>query len=90
MFFLIMCLFSQPNSHQIIRVSSRQWFIGLCGCCSDCSECCYAFWCLPCYTCSLFSRTSEDCCSWCFGGMIPLRTKIRAERGIEVINRRLH
>ncbi len=26
----------------------------------------------------------ESCCSWYLGGLVPMRTKIRAERGIEV------
>lgn len=54
------------------------------GCFDDCTECCFAYWCFPFYVCSLFPRNSENLCSCVFGGLVPLRTKIRTERAIQV------
>ena len=47
-------------------------------------KCAYAYFCPCCYACSLFSKADETCCSCLWGGLVPLRTKIRTQRGIEV------
>ena len=65
-------------------MSNGDWKYDLCDCCSDCGDCCYAFFCLPCYEMRVFSHAGEGCCSCLFGGLVPLRTKIRAKKNIQV------
>ena len=67
-----------------MRPPQNQWTSGLCNCCSDLGECCFAYFCNLCYMCKLFSQAGEPCCSCIYGGLVPLRTKIRTERNIEV------
>ena len=51
-------------------------FINALGCCG--------FFCTLCYQCRIAKRIHESCASVCFGGMIPMRTRIRTERKIKV------
>ena len=76
-----------PNNHQTNvsqpRRAKREWTSGLFECCSDCGELIFAYL-LPCiYQYRLFNQANEGVCSCCFGGLIPLRTKIRTERNIQ-------
>lgn len=61
----------------------KEWEHGLYGCCDDMTECCFAFWLLPCHMCRTFSRANESCFSCIFGGLVPLRTRIRIQRRIK-------
>ena len=74
-------IISQPQSG---AVAKREWSHGLCGCFDDCGEFIFAYFCSLCYECRLFSLANEGFCSCLFGGLVPLRTKIRTERGINV------
>ena len=68
-----------------MRTQKNQWSAGLCSCCTNFGDCLFA-WFLPCiYNCSLFSQANETLWSCLFGGLVPLRTKVRTERNIEVI-----
>jgi hypothetical protein len=69
---------SQPGGNM------REWSHERCSCCEDMGECCCAFLCSPCFICRTFSRAEEHCCSCLFGGIVPLRTKIRLEKKIRV------
>jgi Cys-rich protein (TIGR01571 family) len=62
----------------------REWSSGLFDCFDNFGECLYACFCRECYACRLHGTAGEPCWSCLIGGLIPLRTKIRAERGIEV------
>ena len=63
----------------------RDWSNSTCGCFDDIGEFCFAFLCPICYQIKLFNSAQESCISCLFGGLVPLRTKIRTERGIEVV-----
>jgi len=63
----------------------REWTSGMCNCFDDIGECCYCYFCHWCFLCSLCAAMDESCCSWFCGGLVPLRTKVRTERGIKVI-----
>jgi hypothetical protein len=45
-----------------------------------------AFFCSQCYLYQLYARSGEGFCDCICGGILPLRTKIRTERGIQVNN----
>ncbi|CAF0816373.1 unnamed protein product [Brachionus calyciflorus] len=62
---------------------NREWSNELCNCFSDVGECCFAFFCPICYQIKIFIDAGETCCSWCFGGLVPLRTKIRTRNKIK-------
>lgn len=64
-------------------LAKREWTTGMFDCCDDIPECVYAFFCGWCYMCDMAKAMNESCCSCMFGGMVPMRTKIRTERGIE-------
>lgn len=74
-------LFNQSfkNNHH-----NNQWSSELCNCFSDFGECCFAFFCPFCYQIRLFNKANETCCSCIFGGLVPLRTKIRMKNNIQV------
>ena len=70
-----------PNTDNI---DIRDWSSGLCNCFGDVGECCFAFFCPLCYQVKLFIDADETCCSCMFGGLVPLRTKIRTRNKIKV------
>jgi len=61
----------------------RAWSTGLFDCCSEFGNCAFAFFCPCIFQCTLMQTAGESCCAACCGGLVPLRTKIRTERGIE-------
>jgi hypothetical protein len=62
----------------------RMWTSGLYEICDDKLDTLFAC-CCPCiYAGLLFKKADEPCLSSCCGGLVPLRTKIRTQRGIEV------
>ena len=73
-------IINQPIAHP----NHREWTNPICGCFNNCGDCVFAFICPPCFQVKLFWDANEDCCSCAFGGLVPLRTRIRAERGIDV------
>lgn len=75
----------QPHrSPPSMPVGKAEWSNDLCDCFEDCSEFCCACFCTPCYQYDIFRRANENFCSCIFGGLVPLRTKIRTERNIKV------
>ena len=73
-------IYNQP----IVLSNRREWTNSICGCFNSCGNCAFAFLCPLCFEVKLFCDANEDCCSCIFGGLVPLRTRIRAERGINV------
>ena len=80
----IECLFSSQQPHFQQQGVRRPWNAELFGCCDEVTECCFAYFCTLCYMYRLFDKAGEGCCSCFWAGLVPLRTKIRTERGIEV------
>lgn len=62
----------------------NEWSQGLFGCFDNLSECALAFFLGPCYQMWLHRENNEHCCSCVFGGLVPLRTKMRINKGIKV------
>ncbi|RMZ93469.1 cornifelin -like protein [Brachionus plicatilis] len=75
---------NQGLSFGLSYQQNQQWSSGLCNCFSDFGECCFAFFCPLCYQIKLFNDADETCCSCLFGGLVPLRTKIRMKNNIEI------
>ncbi|KAK7108699.1 hypothetical protein V1264_016384 [Littorina saxatilis] len=86
-----MAVSQQPASNQQLIVpleGVRNFSTGLCGClsspCAMIGTCCF----LPCMMCRLADRMGECCCMpycvhcYCFGCLIPMRTKVRTMGGI--------
>ncbi|KAK2141885.1 hypothetical protein LSH36_1026g00048 [Paralvinella palmiformis] len=73
------------NQSQVVT-GQRPWSSGLCDCFTDCSSCCLGFWCLPCLSCKVSVRLGEHCCvPYCVvGGLLAMRTKLRANNNIQV------
>lgn len=67
-----------------VAIARRQWTTGLCDCCSDMGACCFAYFLPWCYLCKVYSDAGEGFCSCLWGGIVPLRVKVRTERGIQV------
>jgi len=64
--------------------TKREWTSGMFDCCDDIGECVQCYFCHVCFLCKLCAGMDESCLSWCFGGLVPMRTRVRTERGIEV------
>ena len=62
----------------------RKWTNSKCGCFNNFCYCIFAFFCPLLFELKLFRLAEEDISSCVFGGLVPLRTRIRAERGINV------
>lgn len=75
---------SKGQSNQSFNGQNNQWSSELFNCFSDFGECCFAFICPLCYQIRLFNKANEACCSCIFGGLVPLRTKIRIKNDIQV------
>lgn len=65
--------------------AKREWSFGLFDCFSDIGGCLCAYFCTCCYAYKVFTDAGEGFCDCCWGGILPLRVKVRTERGIEVI-----
>lgn len=66
------------------KPAKRDWSFGLFGCFDDIVGSLVAYVCPLCYLYKAYSDAGEDCCSCFCGGILPLRVKVRTERGIEV------
>ena len=66
------------------RMAKREWNHDLFGCFDDCGTLIYGYFCPCCMACDIAKATDESCCSCFLAGMVPIRTKIRTERAIEV------
>ncbi|CAF1046181.1 unnamed protein product [Brachionus calyciflorus] len=77
----------QPTAHSNNVHSEphakRNWTIGLLGCLKDIKGIACASFLFPLYLCMTYSKAGQGVCDCIFGGLLPLRVKVRTERAIE-------
>lgn len=76
--------FSFLRQTVVQNLPKREWSAGLFGCFGDCEGLLCAWFCAPCYLLSIYSKAGEGFCDCLLGGLVPLRVKVRTERGIQV------
>ncbi|CAF0911544.1 unnamed protein product [Brachionus calyciflorus] len=72
----------QQNNLVAGSYSQRDWSLGLCGCFGDCKGLLCSWFCYPIYMLMTYSKAGQGFCDCLFGGPLPLRVKVRTERGI--------